>query len=317
MGLSLARLRSFVAVADEGQFRRAAERLGLSQPALSAQIRELEAYLGVALFSRTTRNVRLSAAGELFLARIRKVLADLDGAVLELRDQACLRSGLVSVAATPSLASRLLPGVLLAFGSRHPGVRVRVFELDARVILSSLAAGEADLALAPRPPRTAVEIGFEPLARDPFVGLVAAGHPLAGRGEASLAELVRHPVVTTVEETSIRETLARACLEAGLALEVAHALTQHHTIVELVALDLGVAILPTLSLPDRLERVTPLRISGPPVEREVGLLRRRGEAVSAAAAAFAAIVRESAGALAARRLPGQADAPAAGAEAGS
>src|SRR5690242_19963988 len=100
---NLTRLRSFIAVAQERQFRRAAERIGLSQPALSAHIRELEQDLGVALFSRTTRSVRLTAEGESFLHRAQRALDDLSAAVLELRERAELKRGRVAIAATPTV----------------------------------------------------------------------------------------------------------------------------------------------------------------------------------------------------------------------
>ena len=107
--ISLAKLRSFIEVAEEKQFRKAAEKLGMSQPALSTQIRELEKSCGVPLLARTTRSVRLTVEGERFLRRAQKIVADLELAVADLREQAVLKHGHVTVAATPSVASNILP----------------------------------------------------------------------------------------------------------------------------------------------------------------------------------------------------------------
>ena len=114
-GLSLPRIRNIVAVAEERQFRRAAERVGLSQSALSAQLRELEEFLGTALLSRTTRSLHLTAEGEKFLVRACNIPADLDSAVLEVRDHASLRGGRLAIASIASVASRILPDIVASF----------------------------------------------------------------------------------------------------------------------------------------------------------------------------------------------------------
>ena len=102
---SLTKIRSFIAVAEHASFRRASEDMLLSQPALSTHIRDLEAELGVTLLSRTTRSVRLTSAGEHFLIRVKRVVSELQSAVLELKDQATLRRGRVTIACLPTIAS--------------------------------------------------------------------------------------------------------------------------------------------------------------------------------------------------------------------
>ena len=190
VGLSLPRIRNFVAVAEERQFRRAAERVGLSQPALSAQLRELEEFLGTALLSRTTRSVHLTAEGEKFLLRARNILADLESAVLEVRDHASLRRGRLAVASIPSVASRILPGIVASFTERYPGIDVQVIELGARDVERCVAGGNADLGIAAAPDRNS-ELTFSFMLRDRLRWAGAALQPAGASAQGAVGRLVR------------------------------------------------------------------------------------------------------------------------------
>jgi LysR family carnitine catabolism transcriptional activator len=290
VGLSLPRIRNFVAIAEERQFRRAAERIGLSQPALSAQLRELEDYLGAALLSRTTRSVRLTAEGEKFLQRARNILADLQSAVLELRDHASLRRGRLAVASIPSAASRILPEVVAAFMKRFPGIDVQMIELSAHDVSRCVASGDADIGIAPAPDRNS-EMSFAFLLRDRFVGLVPKSSRLARQRRVRLEALFEYPLIATVPGTSIRATLERACREHGKSLRVAHSVTQHQTVVAMVGAGLGVALLPSLSLTERAD-VAHVMVVNPHISRDIGVIHRKGE-TSAAAREFIAGLRRS------------------------
>ncbi|HZD89255.1 MAG TPA: LysR substrate-binding domain-containing protein, partial [Pseudolabrys sp.] len=196
VGLSLPRIRNFVAVAEERQFRRAAERVGLSQPALSAQLRELEEFLGASLLSRTTRSVHLTAEGEKFLVRARNILADLEAAVLEVRDHASLRRGRLAVAAIPSVASQLLPEVVADFMGQFPGIDVQMIELGSQDVEQCVSSGRADLGLAPAPERNS-ELAFSFLLRDHFVGVVPVSSRLARQRRVKLEVLFEYPLIAT------------------------------------------------------------------------------------------------------------------------
>jgi LysR family transcriptional regulator, carnitine catabolism transcriptional activator len=280
VGLSLARIRSFVAVAEERQFRRAAERVGISQPALSAHLRELEGFLGLPLLSRTTRSVRLTAEGEKFLQRARNILADLESAVLEVRDHASLRRGRLAVASIPSAASRILPEVVADFTQRFPGIDVQMIELASQDVERCVAGGNADIGIAPTPDRNS-ELSFSFLMSDRFVGLVPRESRLARQRRVRLEELFAFPLIATVPGTSIRATLERACREHGKSLRVAHSVTQHHTVVAMVGAGLGVALLPSLSLDDSLD-VAQVMVVNPQISRNLGVIQRKGETSSAA-----------------------------------
>ncbi len=293
VGLSLPRIRSFIAVAEERQFRRAAERVGLSQPALSAQLRELEEFLGVPLLSRTTRSVHLTAEGEKFLVRARNIVADLESAVLEVRDHASLRRGRLSVAAIPSVASRLLPEVVAGFMQRFPGIDVQMIELSSQDVERCVASGNVDIGIGPAPERNS-ELSFSFLLRDRFVGLVPKTSPLANQRRVQLEALFDYPLIATVAGTSIRATLERACREHGKSLRVTHSVTQHQTIVAMVGAGLGVALLPSLSLREN-PKIAQLMVVRPRITRDIGVVQRKGEAASAAAREFAAAMRQRIG----------------------
>jgi DNA-binding transcriptional LysR family regulator len=192
MNLQLAQLRYFLAVAEELHFTRAAERLHMAQPALSARIRELERAAGVPLFRRTTRRVELAPAGKALLphARAAVVAADRAASALErARDGVAgrLRLGLI-VGTQTQLTSR----VLAAFGERYPDVRLEFAEHDFSDPSAGLRSQTVDIALvcAPIDPTGLV---FEPLERVPRVAVVSEHHPLAGREEVALADLFADP----------------------------------------------------------------------------------------------------------------------------
>lgn len=192
MNLELRQLRYFLAVAEELHFTRAAERLHMAQPALSARIRELERAAGVPLFRRTTRVVELAPAGEALLPHARAAVAAADRAAEALRRAhdgvtGQLRMGLI-VGTQTQLTSR----VLTAFGERYPDVRVDLAEHDFSDPSAGLRARTVDIALVCAPIDPA-GLAFEPLERARRVAVLSERHPLAGRATIALAELFDDP----------------------------------------------------------------------------------------------------------------------------
>lgn len=286
MSFSLAKIQGFLAVAEAGQFRKAAERIGLSQAALSTQIRDLERQLGVALFTRTTRSVTLTAEGKRFFHRAEQIVADLDAAVAEIRDQATLRHGRLVIAATPTIASNLLPPALVAFRSLYPGIAVRIVEDWASGVERRVESGEADFGVGPHSERR-TELTFSLIVRDQFVGVVPIGHKLAGRDRVRLDAFLAYPLLTTMPESSIRSSVEEILEPRGIKLRTDHTLMHHETVVAMVAAGFGVALLPSLALGsvDR-KRVSLVNIVSPEIARDVGIMQRRGGNASAAVGEF-------------------------------
>jgi LysR family transcriptional regulator, carnitine catabolism transcriptional activator len=286
MAVSLTRLRSFVAVAEERQFRRASERIGISQPALSAHIRDLEQDLGVALFSRTTRNVRLTAEGETFLHRARRVLEDLNAAVIDVRERAQLKRGRVVIAATPTVASQVLPPVMASFARQFAGVRTQVLEAIASEVERLVASGQADFGIGPRPEGRS-ELAFRVVFRERLCGVLPIGHEFAARRRVRLGELARYPLLTTAPGSAIYESIALVLRERAIKVSTDHVLTQHQTVIAMAAAGLGVGLVPEhmLTMVDR-RKVAVVELIDPEVARDMGVLQRKGGSSSSAANEF-------------------------------
>jgi len=191
--MDLPQLRYFQAVARHQHVSRAAAELRVAQPALSRAIARLEAELGVPLFDRRGRRVRLNRFGAMFLARAGRALDELDQGQHELRDAAGLAQGTVTVAAE---TLRTLSGLVAGFLAGHPGVSFRLFQSPAPAMAAQLQAGEVDLCLASQPLPGSALASVELLSEEVLLA-VPPSHRLAGRTRAAVGELAGEPFVTT------------------------------------------------------------------------------------------------------------------------
>lgn len=289
---SLNKVRSFIAVAEHASFRRAAESLNLSPPALSAHVRDLEDGLGVSLLSRTTRSVRLTREGERFLVRSKRAVLELEGAVRELQDEAALRRGRVTVACVPTIASSMLPLALARFAERYPGVRVHILDEVAETLYQRVLSRDADLGIGPAPPRSS-DLTFDILADDHFIAVFPRDHALAGRETVALEHVVRFPFLALAPKTNVRTVLESAFAAAGHVLDPVYEVSHHYTLGGMVEAGLGVTALPSMSLSvlghPLLESA---RIVEPEITRDIGILRRRGDAATPAASEFLEVVAD-------------------------
>ncbi|MEA2937994.1 MAG: hypothetical protein QOC56_1498, partial [Alphaproteobacteria bacterium] len=178
MSLTIRRLRTLIAVAHHQNFRRAAEEMASSQPALTAHIKDLEQFLGVTLFNRTTRRVTLTREGEILLARAKRSLTEIDSVVDELKHQAAVQRGRVVIGCTPTIAMSLMPLALREFRRSHPQVDVQIYDEPSEILERRIFSGEIDFAVGPAPQRPN-RLTFRHLTSDPFMAICAPGHPLA------------------------------------------------------------------------------------------------------------------------------------------
>ena len=292
MSLSLAKVRSFVAIAEARSFRKASETLRLSQPALSMQMHDLEADLGVKLLSRTTRRVELTAEGAFLLAGAMQMLAAFDATVAELRNRSILRTGRVIVGCVSTFAAQILPPILGEFARLYPKVSVTVFDGSAAALYRQLLEREADLGIGPAPTGLR-ELEFVPLLQDHFVAVFPRRHPLARRPEVTLAELQGLPLLLKVKGSDARTRIAAAFAAHGYQLNPAFEVYQHHTLGGMIEAGLGITLLPASSvalLGNRSFKTA--RIIEPDITRDTGILRLRGNKPSASAAAFQAFLQD-------------------------
>jgi DNA-binding transcriptional LysR family regulator len=269
--MELRQLAYFVAVADEGQVTRAAERISVAQPAVSAQIRRLERELGEALFHRDQRGVTLTAAGAAFLPHARAALAAVDRGRATVRALQGLLEGRLCVGVSGPLDHRFA-AALGEYARAHPGVEIALREDNRDRIVASLADGDlgvAQICLTGEPIPTCVTA--EEVGTDPLVLAVAAGHrlaALAGRAPATIAQLDGEPLITLEQGTGLRMALEQACRDEGFAPRVVADTTEIRSLLDLTAAGVGIAVIPRSVGADPRLAVLDLH---PRVERQIGL----------------------------------------------
>ncbi|UST56375.1 LysR substrate-binding domain-containing protein (plasmid) [Comamonadaceae bacterium OTU4NAUVB1] len=329
-GVQLRHLRCLVAVARERHLARAAERLSLSQPAVSKTLAELEALAGTRLVERGgpgRRGVQgLAPAGEQLLVHALRVLEAVDASALAIAPATGAQVRRLRIGALPSVAPALLPGALVAFRARWPHVQLSVQSAANGVLLDALRAGELDLVAGRMSdPRLMTGLSFELLQTEPLVFAARAGHPLAAGGAggggggagmgaggdvaARVVAVLACPLVVYGDGTIPRHTTEGFLSALGLALPPATLQTLDVSVARaVVAASDAVWITPLGAVRDDLDagRLVRLPIDTPGTEEPVGLLVRSDAEPSALRGAMAGLLRE-----AARRLAGAA-APSAG-----
>jgi LysR family transcriptional regulator, cyn operon transcriptional activator len=263
--MDLHRLRTFVAIADAGGVARAADRLNLSQPSASRQLQVLEAELGVLLFDRVGRNVRLTSEGEDLLRRSRRLIADADS----LRERArALKSGgvgMITIGATPPMIEVVLAQFLPTYQRCHPGVEVRVVEDGGVGLIRRLERGEVQLAYVPAGDDRFTGSLLYPVH---VIAVVPENHALARRRAVEIAEVASLPLLLLRRGFGSREWFDAACHAAGIRPNILLESSAHNAIVELARAGYGVGILPSaVPVPRQGLRAIPLVHRAAPIGR--------------------------------------------------
>jgi DNA-binding transcriptional LysR family regulator len=294
--VELRHLVSFDAVVRHGGFTRAAEALHLAQPAVSAHVRALETELGATLLTRTTRRVALTHAGELVLARTRRVLAELDGARADLDAVAGVVAGRVRIGAIQALEPLDLPAALAAFVARYPGVDLELGSGPTRRLVADLEGDRLDLALGPIPADLPAHLTATALFSEELVLITPATHRLAGGGTLAMSALRDERFVCLPPDSGLRAILDREAARAGFRPVVPIVSTNLARLRELVAHGLGVALLARsvaeAPIPPGHPGVVTHSVDPTPVRRTVGLLHRADRPLAPAPAACAAFLAE-------------------------
>jgi DNA-binding transcriptional LysR family regulator len=243
--MELRHLRSFVTVAEELHFGRAAERLHIAQSPLSQQIQRLERQVGVALFDRNRRKVELTEAGQAMLVHARKALAQADLAANAARGAAAGQAGVLRVGLLASAALTLLEKIVPPWRAVAPAASLEFAEGATRELIAGVHERRLDVALV-RPTQTADYLIVDVVWREPVVAVVPAASPLATRKSLRLNELRGEPFVMFPRESApeFHDHLVDACREAGFTPQVAHECSAMPTVVGVVAAGLGVSLVP-------------------------------------------------------------------------
>ena len=290
--MELRHLRYFVAVHECRSFRRAAERVHVTQSTLSHQIAQLESELGERLFDRVGKRLLVTEAGDLFIVFAKRALQEVDAGVQALSENASRVQGELRVGTTHTFNLRFIPGCVAAICARHPTVRITVSELTADLVCRHLIEGTIDMGLTYRP-GDMTDLEFEPLYDEQMVLVVAPSHKFARRKRLRLAELHRQPLVLMPKEFETRQLLDR-CFGACHAVPLVVA--QMSTIAPMLGLirqsQIG-AIVSENALGDDASLVR-IPLESPTPVRTPGILWRADGVRSAPMRSFAAIARREA-----------------------
>lgn len=244
--IDLRLLRQFVAVAEELHFRRAAERLAMSQPPLTAAIRRLEEAVGATLIERGRKTIRLTAAGATLLDEARRLLAAAGEALAATRDTAAGKRGRVRLGYVGSAMYGRLPGIIRSFRREHPDVRIDLREMTTAGQLAALRAGDLDLAIVIPP--FGDEGGFQtaPFDADQLAIALPFSHALARAADVSVADLAGELFVSWPRDQGwgFYDQVARLCAAAGFTPAATQEAYGMHAVLSLVAVEVGVAIVP-------------------------------------------------------------------------
>jgi len=291
---SLRQLQYLVAVADRGGFRRAAEACSVSQPSLSAQVAQVEGALGVQVFERNARGVRVTAAGEAVLVRARQVLlaaGDLNEAA---RQQGDPLSGTLRIGVIPTVCPYLLPEVAPALHHALPNLAIVWSEDKTRTLVSQIEDARIDAAIVARDPRVS-GLNFAPLGDDPFVLAAAAGHPLVKSASPASPALLDGVTVLLLEDGHCLRDQALAFCGAAGAHEGGLSATGLSTLVQMVGAGAGVTLLPRMAVAveNRRGQLAIRRFKAPAPNRTLGLVWRKGSALARSLTAVAGVVRKA------------------------
>lgn len=248
--MEIHQLRYFCSVAETGSFTRAAEREQIAQPSLSQQIIKLEEELGVRLFDRLGRTVRLTDPGQIFLPRARAILNELRAAKEEVTDTQSSVSGAISVGVIPTIAPYFLPARINSFCRKYPQASITVFEDVTARLLDRLRAGLVDLAIMALPAR-GHDLESFPLRTERLFAILPKNHRLAKKPSLSVKELRNDAFLLLRDDHCFRETALTACKRARLVPRVVFESGQFSSILAMVGAGLGISIVPEMALERR------------------------------------------------------------------
>jgi len=293
MNLNLRHLEAFAAVARLSSFTAAARLLNISQPALTVQIRQLEETLTVRLLDRNTRSVRLTRVGQELAPVVERLLAEIHSVVASAKELSSRATGIVRVAALPSIAATMLPRIIARFRRLYPGISVVVRDRIADQVVEMVRTEKVDLGIG-SPDGAEPDIDFTLLFKDHMCLVLPAGSPLLQKRRIGLEDLAGQPLILFEPGSSVRRLLDRALGSLAPGVTPAYEATLMSTVAGMVRAGLGVTVLPAAAL-DMGElvglRSRPLR--DPLLTREIGVLQKSGRSLSPAAESFVKSVTAS------------------------
>ncbi len=274
-GVNLKLLQTFVCAADQGSFRRASEILKRSPSAISMQIRDLEAQLGIRLFVRAQKKIALTVEGRMLFKQVQGSMADIQACLETLTEMSAKRRGTVSVAFAPTLASTRMGGILTTYRRRFPESTVTITEVSTQAALQLLQDQDAEFYIGPELPNL-TDFEFEPLVKDRLFALIPRNLD-DGAETVSFADLAAKPVILLDQASATRKLIDDLLTAEGVNLNISYEIQTTFTALRLAADGLGIAIVPQIGLDmaDTSE-CRAVAIRGEHAFRYIGILTARG-----------------------------------------
>jgi LysR family hydrogen peroxide-inducible transcriptional activator len=291
--MELDQLRYLVAIAETGNFTRAAERTNITQPSLSQQIINLESEVGHKLFHRLGRKAVLTEAGTTFLERARRILFEVENAAKELSDHPSLDRR-ITVGAVQTVMPYLLAPLIAGCRARYPNLQIDAREDFRSDLVRGVVEGDLDLAVIPLPVKDH-RISIEPLLAEPLLLVVAKGHAFASRAEINVNDLAEETFITLGDSSTLATQIRGFFGDHNFVPKVGYRFAQVATLKLFVAMGLGISILPQVARqPDDRDTLTYLRLTGAALTRELVVIRHLQRYQSRGAEQFLAYLREHA-----------------------
>ena len=285
-------LQAFLAVKDTGSFHAAAERLNLSQPAITRRVRKLEEALGSTLFERTTRAVKPTLAAKRLHARAEAMLEDAQDTARAMRDDtvqfAHQRGMVVTLATIPTVVGCVIAPAMSAFRASGHHARLRILDAAANTVTEAVAGGEADFGLCSIPALDPTTV-FEPLFDDPITLVAPPDHPWTRAVRLTPSDLSEMPLILPARGTGNRLLIDEAMARARVPLVWSFQVGRTSTALDMVAEGLGVALVPQSAIGRATIGICALDL--PDLKRPIGLLSRAGQTETPAVVALKQAIR--------------------------
>ena len=275
MDLGLASLRALAAVARHGSFSRAGAELGLTQPAVSMQVKQLETRVGLPLLERVGKRATPTRAGELMLAHAARAFLELEAGVEQVRRLRGIVAGRLRIGTSASISIYLLPPMLRRFRTRYPETELLIVTGNATEIVSAVSSNELDLGIVSLPVR-ARELSVTSFYRDELVAIAPPGRQWRGRRTIGPAELAREPLILFERGATLRRVIDTWFQRAGAPPSRVMEMGNTEAIKKLVQAGLGLSVTSWFSAKSEVTRsaLVAMRLA-PPLHRQLGVVRRR------------------------------------------
>ncbi len=284
--ITLKQLETFVAVAERGSFRLAAEKLHRSQSTVSAQIQQLEQALGVLLFQRTTRHVELTSEGSRFLMHARRAFGELSGGVQDLQEMVAGKHGRISIACSPTVSGGWLPRLVAEFQTTYPGIHLHFREAHAYDVIEEVRNKNVDFGIAPLVDQEDA-FDFRVLWEEDICAVVSRTFMPTMKSTVTWREVAKHPLLIMPTNSAIRRMVDQVISTMDLSTTSRFEVLHYHTLLGMAAAGLGIAILPRLALATVSHRnLRGLKIVSPQLRRSMSIVSVRGREFSPAATRF-------------------------------